>query len=130
MDDEASRLPADSAGLTGLLPGWMRTLQTTCERFLQLLPEPSIFTSATEGSLGKADESPLHRFYKREIVLGRELLSEVVDDLQSLLGVCKGEVKQTNHIRDLIDVINKGEPRQTRFCCITGQCHRSGADSA
>jgi len=99
-----------SAAQGSLQPGWMRSLQTTCERLLKGLPETSVFVAATEGALRSPStaEAPLDRFYRREIALGRKLLRQVVGDLQSLLGFCRGEIKQTNHIRGLIDTINKG----------------------
>lgn len=44
----------------------------------------------------------------REAIVGTKLLREVRKDLQDLVLVCKGELKQTNHLRSLMGQLTKG----------------------
>lgn len=54
-------------------------------------------------------KDPLFRFFDRETGIGSKLLSAVHKDLKDVVAACKGEMKQTNHIRSLmIDSFNKG----------------------
>lgn len=90
-------------------PGWMRALQHNCETLVNMLPASlSSSSSAGQNSNLSGTENPLTRFYNREIALGQKLLKQVSEDLQTLISCCKGETKQTNHIRALIDSITKG----------------------
>ena len=85
-------------------PSWMRALQQTVEGLLNILVQ-DFAASIPEDSQHDA----LARFFKREIALGKKLLLQVKDDLELLLSCCRSEIKQTNHIRELIDAITKGE---------------------
>ena len=88
-------------------PAWMRTLQQTCEALLKTLQSaPRLSKPAIAGAAGQDD--PLARFFARENEIGSRLLGQIGADLRDLVAVCRGETKQTNKIRELIDVVNKG----------------------
>lgn len=53
-------------------------------------------------------KSPLFRFFDRESQLGTQLLSTIRSDLASLILVCDGSLKQTNHLRNLLSSLAKG----------------------
>ncbi|TIA73231.1 hypothetical protein E3P91_01529 [Wallemia ichthyophaga] len=85
-------------------PAWMRNLMTKCQEWLGLLPsEIAQFDSDASRA-----QDPIFRFFKRESDLGRKLYSAVRGDLEDLTGVCKGELKQTNHLRTLMSDLTKG----------------------
>lgn len=44
----------------------------------------------------------------RESMVGSKLLQEVRKDLQNLILVCQGDIKQTNHLRSLMAQLVKG----------------------
>jgi len=44
----------------------------------------------------------------REARVGTKLLSQVQKDLKDLIQVCRGEIKQTNHLRSLMSQLAKG----------------------
>jgi dynein heavy chain 1, cytosolic len=44
----------------------------------------------------------------REAIVGTKLLQQVRRDLEQLIQVCKGEIKQTNHLRNLMGQLVKG----------------------
>lgn len=50
----------------------------------------------------------------REAIVGTRLLKLVRKDLQDLIQVCKGEVKQTNHLRSLMSQLAKGRRFETK----------------
>lgn len=111
--DTASRTLGPIAGVkspttaTSLQPSWMRSLRQTCETLKAMLPA----TLKAEGLLKAADKDgdALSRFFAREEALGKRLLKTIHGDLQDLLNVCNGQQKQTNRLRDLIEIVNKGE---------------------
>lgn len=89
-------------------PAWMRALQQTCEALLKTLQSaPEMSKPGTASAAGQDD--PLARFFARENEIGSRLLRQISADLRDLVAVCQGEAKQTNKIRELIDVVNKGE---------------------
>lgn len=53
-------------------------------------------------------DDPLVRFFEREVSLARSLVPRIRADLQNLVKVCDGELKQTNAIRSLLSDLNKG----------------------
>lgn len=98
---------ATSAGVAQ--PGWMRALQQTCENLIKLLPASLAGLAASSSAeSASAPKDPLSRFYRRESEIGQKLLKQVLGDLLTLIACCKGETKQTNHVRELIETINKG----------------------
>lgn len=55
-----------------------------------------------------AESDPLERFFRREVSIGTQLLRRVRKDLNMILQVCRGELKQTNHLRSLISNLTTG----------------------
>lgn len=85
-------------------PAWMRALNASITTWLSLLP--SSIKVMQRDSSGIMD--PLFRFFERENQIARQLLRIIHDDLISLQKVCLGELKQTNHLRQLMSWLNKG----------------------
>lgn len=50
----------------------------------------------------------MYRLFVREGSVGRKLLIQVRKDLVDVVKVCKGELKQTNHLRTLMSSLTKG----------------------
>ncbi|KAI7858782.1 dynein heavy chain [Circinella umbellata] len=86
-------------------PAWMRALSNSITGYLELLP--SKITPVQRGDSGGIMD-PLFRFFERENQMARKLLSTIRDDLSSLQKVCTGELKQTNHLRQLMSWLTKG----------------------
>lgn len=55
------------------------------------------------------DETPLARFWRREIETGTQLLEMLRNDIQAILGYCHGEAPMTNRLRSLIADLIIGE---------------------
>jgi dynein heavy chain 1 len=53
-------------------------------------------------------QDPLYRLFAREGTIGRKLLDNVKKDLEDVVNVCLGELKQTNHLRTLMSALTKG----------------------
>ena len=53
-------------------------------------------------------ENPLFRFFDREKKVGCSLLKQIRQDLIGIKKVCNGELKQTNHLRMLLNCLTKG----------------------
>ncbi|KAI1728166.1 dynein heavy chain and region d6 of dynein motor domain-containing protein [Ditylenchus destructor] len=85
-------------------PSWMLVLSGHCGRWLQALPETLERLKRTKQNI----KDPLFRFFEREINFGAVLLHDIRADLSQILAVCRGEAKQSNHIRSLISALNKG----------------------
>lgn len=85
-------------------PAWMRALSASIDTYLAELPEN--LTVMKRDSTGIMD--PLFRFFERENQIARSLLRTIRDDLKSLQKVCSGELKQTNHLRQLMSWLTKG----------------------
>ena len=54
-------------------------------------------------------KNPLFRFFDRENQIGRSLLKKIRQDLEDIKKVCDGELKQTNHLRMLLNCLTKGQ---------------------
>jgi dynein heavy chain 1 len=48
--------------------------------------------------------------FERENQIGKRLLATVRQDLEDLKMVCTGVMKQTNHLRMLLNCLTKGTP--------------------
>ncbi|GAA5808073.1 hypothetical protein MFLAVUS_001455 [Mucor flavus] len=109
-DDDETAYAQDSTGTASkqvvntAQPAWMRALNTSITTWLSLLP--SSIKIMQRDSSGIMD--PLFRFFERENQIARKLLRIIHDDLVSLQKVCLGELKQTNHLRQLMSWLNKG----------------------
>lgn len=55
------------------------------------------------------NQDPLYRLFSREGAVGTKLLHEVRKDLADVVKVCEGGLKQTNHLRNLMSLLTKGE---------------------
>eukprot|EP00040_Diaphanoeca_grandis_P036231 m.230237 g.230237 ORF g.230237 m.230237 type:complete len:4579 (-) comp33576_c0_seq1:2736-16472(-) len=86
-------------------PTWMKTLAAQAEQWLSLLPETLKAPKRSADSI----KDPMFRFFEREITVFTKLLAQVRGDLDQVLEVCRGEIKQTNYLRGLIDTLNKGD---------------------
>lgn len=86
-------------------PSWMNVLSELGGRWLKILPEKLIKLKRTKDNV----KDPLFRFFEREINVGLSLLKDIRTDLDELLAVCRGEHKQSNHIRALASALNKGQ---------------------
>ncbi|KAI9295785.1 dynein heavy chain [Neoconidiobolus thromboides FSU 785] len=86
------------------IPAWMRAIATSAESWLKLLPEKLSLLPSTP----KSSTNPLFRVFDRENSIGYSLLNSVRSDLNSILSLCRGEIKQTNHLRQLLSDLNKG----------------------
>jgi dynein heavy chain 1, cytosolic len=93
-----------SAGDIDGRPPWMKSLEVSCAKWLDLLPQGLKPLDKTAGM----ETNPLFRFFAREYSTGITLLSRVIRDIASLRGVCRGEVKQTNYNRALINSLTRG----------------------
>ncbi|EGG11538.1 uncharacterized protein MELLADRAFT_46877 [Melampsora larici-populina 98AG31] len=85
-------------------PSWMRALRTTASDYMKQLSE----TLCNMDPRCHDANDPLFRFFSREVRLGQDLLRVIRRDLSDLVLVCDGEVKQTNHLRTLIQELTTG----------------------
>lgn len=86
-------------------PSWMHILSELGGSWLKILPEKLAKLKRTKDNV----KDPLFRFFEREINVGLSLLKDIRSDLAELLAVCRGEQKQSNHIRALASALNKGQ---------------------
>jgi hypothetical protein len=116
-DDEDDTGP--SASTESARPAWMSTLKIHAEEWLKSLP-----TSLNEPGV---QESPLSRFFARECHTGVMLLSRVRKDLEELVEVCGGAIKQTNETRSLMSDLNQGRSSSGSMngTMLTSRCRTS-----
>ncbi|KAF7729943.1 hypothetical protein EC973_003356 [Apophysomyces ossiformis] len=103
-DEVAFAQDTTTQSTTSQQPAWMRALSQSIEGWLEILPEK--ITALQRDSSGIMN--PLFRFFERENQIARGLLRTIREDLASLQKVCKGELKQTNHLRQLMNWLTKG----------------------
>ncbi|CAG8487876.1 5917_t:CDS:10 [Dentiscutata erythropus] len=103
-DDEEDETSQESDSQSSSQPAWMRALHTSVEGWLGILPAKIPMMSRTSESI----KNPLFRFFDRENSIGRSLLKKIRQDLEDVVKVCKGELKQTNHLRMLLNCLTKG----------------------
>ncbi|KAI9220479.1 dynein heavy chain 1, cytosolic [Blastocladiella britannica] len=107
-DEDASATAAAAAvsaasGATAAAPAWMKALHASVVEWSALLPT-KLAPFAEANSAG----DPLARFFKREHAMASRLLGKLSGDLASLRAVCEGTMKQTNHLRSLMQSLTKG----------------------
>jgi len=85
-------------------PAWMITLRASISGWLKGLPEKVELLNRTADSV----KNPLFRLFEREVEIGAKLLKKVRGDLNDLIQVCEGNLKQTNYTRELISNLSKG----------------------
>ena len=98
------RQQSDSGSSSDGRPAWMKSLHSTAEEWLQIVPGKLAPLRRTAENI----KDPLFRFFEREINSGINLLSSVLNNLRDVLMVCEGKKKQTNFIRSLIADLTKG----------------------
>lgn len=86
-------------------PAWMKALLGHTSEWLELLPKsiPPLVIDA-QGN----EQGPLQRFWAREHAAGTNLLHRVRSDLEEVMSVCEGKVRQTNYNRTLLRDLPKG----------------------
>ncbi|BGP05267.1 dynein heavy chain [Rhodotorula toruloides] len=104
LDDDETVGADVKRGSTSAQPAWMRVLKKTCLEWLDVLPRDLPALPAAEATTS----DPLARFFEREVSLSRSLVPSIRTDLENLVRVCDGELKQTNAIRSLLSDLNKG----------------------
>ncbi|KAJ3071427.1 hypothetical protein HDU98_005356 [Podochytrium sp. JEL0797] len=87
-------------------PSWMRGIQKLVNEWLGILP--TSIPVALKGASSSKAKDPLYRFFERENQTGVALLKTVRNDLVGLQDLIDGKLKQTNHLRALVDSILKG----------------------
>ncbi|KAJ1659203.1 dynein heavy chain [Dispira simplex] len=95
--------PTSASTEANAQPAWMRSVATTTETWLRVLPTDLTAMAKDADKM----QHPLYRVYARETQVGRSLLVTVRQDMQDLKQVCEGTLKQTNHLRMLLDCFNK-----------------------
>jgi len=85
-------------------PAWAKVLLKFVTRWQQQLPKGVAKLELTNANRN----DPMTRFFAREVSIGSKLLNSIRKDLDLLQGVCSGDVKQTNHLRALMNSISKG----------------------
>ncbi|TIC37063.1 hypothetical protein E3Q09_01001 [Wallemia mellicola] len=119
LSDDDETVSVNTSEESNQQPAWMRTLMSNCQEWLELLPKvckrSSIdFVNIVYKDIGQFDtdasraQDPIFRFFKRESEIGRRLYNTIRCDLDDLISVCKGEMKQTNHLRKLMNDLTKG----------------------
>jgi len=127
-DDEDEVVSTTTSNSQSNQPVWMRTLHERCREWLEQLPSvswahtllrilhgtcdslPVFFQQfATLPRQSADNQDPLYRLFSRESFVGRKLLDQVRKDLADVVKVCRGESKQTNHLRTLMSSLTKGE---------------------
>ncbi|ORY38141.1 dynein heavy chain [Rhizoclosmatium globosum] len=105
VDEVASSKASDKQQLQ-VQPSWMRSVNKLVGEWLAILPA-SVPTSL-KPSTGTKTKDPLYRFFERENQTGVSLLKTVRNDFVALQDLIAGKIKQTNHLRALVDWILKG----------------------
>lgn len=122
-DDATGTAVAGSKG--SAQPAWMRNVLQMATDFLQILPDvcvlqcnpvtpcfADIVSSQAVSKLkedGNSGTNPLFRFFHREVGLASSLVARIRRDLQDVVKVCQGELKQTNDLRNLLDDFVRGK---------------------
>ncbi|KAN0062764.1 dynein heavy chain [Thecaphora frezii] len=95
---------AAAAANASVQPVWMKGLRANAVGWLQVLPDKVSPLRKDADSIS----DPLYRFWAREHRSGAALLATVREDLASVIAVCDGEARQTNHNRMLLTELPKG----------------------
>ena len=103
-DDTADLSDEVDAGQSSGTPPWMRQLREQANQWLGILPNALPLLTRAEASI----KDPMFRFYERETTIGSQLLKQVRSDLQDVIKCCEGEMKQTNHLRSLMNTLVQG----------------------
>lgn len=106
VDDsvQASGEEDESSSGSDKRPNWAASIRSLIETWKKILPQSLQLLKRTTDNI----KNPLFRFFEREIFLGSKLLVKVHTDLDEILQVCDGTLKQSNYRRGLISDFNKG----------------------
>jgi len=104
VDDDAPANQQTKQEANDGRPPWIRALQVTVTQLHSLMPKPYQKLKRTAQNI----KDPLFRCFEREVSTGARLLVKVTKDLLELIEVCKGNAKQTNYMRSLMNSITKG----------------------
>ncbi|KAJ2138918.1 dynein heavy chain, partial [Coemansia sp. RSA 788] len=104
MDDDDDDDVEEGAQTSGV-PAYMRHIDTVATAFEQQLPQALPLLSLPSSSSSLV-QTPLFRVIERETRVAHKLLTLVHRDLHALRRVCRGETKQTNHVRNLLRDFN------------------------
>jgi len=85
-------------------PSWMRQLAASVRYWKSLIPTKLSPLDRTNENI----KDPFFRFFEREVSLGVRILRTVKSDLDEVMEVCEGRMKQTNHHRELLYMLNRG----------------------
>ncbi|VDB95435.1 unnamed protein product [Peniophora sp. CBMAI 1063] len=103
-DEEDASTSGPASASASQQPAWMRTLHDRSKEWLEQLPQNFNTLQKQSGD----NQDPLFRLFAREGGIGAKLLRSVRKDLADIVLVCKGELKQTNHLRTLMSSLTKG----------------------
>ncbi|KAJ1758266.1 dynein heavy chain, partial [Coemansia sp. RSA 2523] len=104
MDDDDDD-DVEAGAQTSGVPAYMRHIDTVATAFSQQLPQALPLLSLPSPSSSLV-QTPLFRVIERETRVAHKLLTLVHRDLHALRRVCRGETKQTNHVRNLLRDFN------------------------
>ncbi|KAJ2419889.1 dynein heavy chain, partial [Coemansia sp. RSA 2524] len=104
MDDDDDD-DVEAGAQTSGVPAYMRHIDTVATAFSQQLPQALPLLSLPSSSSSLV-QTPLFRVIERETRVAHKLLTLVHRDLHALRRVCRGETKQTNHVRNLLRDFN------------------------
>jgi dynein heavy chain 1 len=82
----------------------MLTLRDTIQQWFKALPERLALIERTAENV----KNPLTRYFEREVSSGAKLLKRVRQELNEIVQVCDGTLKQTNQRRALLAHLTKG----------------------
>ncbi|GAA6059654.1 hypothetical protein JCM10212_004157 [Sporobolomyces blumeae] len=102
-DDETVSVDAKK-GASSAQPAWMRALKESCVEWLAVLPKTAPSLAVAQNGA----KDPLVRFFEREVALASKLVPTIREDLENLVRVCDGTLKQTNDLRALLSDLTKG----------------------
>ncbi|CED84986.1 dynein heavy chain cytosolic [Phaffia rhodozyma] len=113
--DEGDVASPDSTKVIVDRPVWMQNLLKFCKKSLSTLPK------SVSKPLGDSNDT-IFRYFIREYAVAKGLLSTVVRDVETLVGVIEGTQKQTNDIRALITYLTKETvpPSWSKFKMLRG----------
>ena len=103
--DEVSRvLSSQGNEATSTTPQWMLDLCDNAQRWLEQLPQGGMASiKETQESI----KNPLFRFVRRELTIGKKVLSKMIEGLKNIIAFVKGDIKATNDLRKLISELAK-----------------------
>jgi len=103
-EDDSTTVSHTTRSQPSQQPAWMRSLLERAREWLSYLPKKLNMLAKPSST----NQDPLHRLFAREGFIGQKLLVQVTKDLNDVVKVCEGNIKQTNHLRALMSSLTKG----------------------